>query len=282
MFKKRQVRETTTFGLFFSGEFLLADKTFRELPDSAATEDDLYYAFASRVATGASRSDIVARLPRPVRRSQFDGELRSQLIAELADGSGKTLVSNPRTLSKSLFCAAIGLEKGKRVFVETGTFIGQSISRISALFDELYTVEASAFLHKASLTLFEEQSLGNIHAYFGNSTDFLAQLEDKVFEDAVFFLDAHYSTGITSSEWGVCPVVEELQLILNRNPSAVIVVDDVRTFNGRNGYPGLVELLESIPQSVSCQIVFDQLVIGVSGILDVVPGLKLGRPFNAN
>ena len=132
---------------------------------------------------------------------------------------------------------------------------------IASLFDQLWTVEADPFIHRAALGLFQGRGIVNVDAQLGDSRQFLALLDQQVCNDAVFFLDAHFSSGITSREYGTCPVVEEIAIIVDKAPAALVVVDDLREMNGSKGYPDLAEVLDSIPNSRRVEIAFDQLII---------------------
>jgi hypothetical protein len=166
----------------------------------------------------------------------------------------------PHFVHKSLLAAKIGLDAGATSFVETGTYVGMSLYKISGLFEELWSVEADPFLHSAAEALFKYRNVENIHLSCGDSRVFLEELPDRAFESGIFFLDAHYSTGITSRRFGSCPVIDELETIFRRASRAVVVVDDLRTMRGRGGYPDIPTLLNSIPANFKVEIMLDQLV----------------------
>jgi hypothetical protein len=70
-------------------------------------------------------------------------------------------------------------------------------------------------------------------------------------EPALFWLDAHYSGGITSGSDEYCPVLRELELIFNNGVREhVVLVDDARLFVGEKGYP-TVEQVASLAASHS-------------------------------
>jgi hypothetical protein len=74
-------------------------------------------------------------------------------------------------------------------------------------------------------------------------------------------LDAHYSKGNTSKEFGACPLIDELKIIFSNSSKAIIVIDDIRTMNGKNGYPKLLDILNYIPNNLVVKILYDQLII---------------------
>ena len=66
---------------------------------------------------------------------------------------------------------------------------------------------------------------------------------------AIFWLDGHYSGGITALGNKECPVLEELETILKSHIQHVILIDDARLFNGTNDYPTIDELKFIISKS---------------------------------
>jgi hypothetical protein len=63
----------------------------------------------------------------------------------------------------------------------------------------------------------------------------------------LFWLDGHYSGGITSSADLHSPINAELDAILGHAIAThVILIDDARLFTGRDGYPHLDEVLAAV------------------------------------
>jgi hypothetical protein len=61
----------------------------------------------------------------------------------------------------------------------------------------------------------------------------------------LFWLDGHYSGGITAKGPLDTPIVKELDSILNHSVTGhVILIDDARCFVGENDYPTIDELRE--------------------------------------
>jgi hypothetical protein len=66
---------------------------------------------------------------------------------------------------------------------------------------------------------------------------------DKINQAALFWLDGHYSAGITAKGEKDTPIFEELSHILNApDKRHVIIVDDVQNFGTNPAYPSLEEL----------------------------------------
>ena len=68
------------------------------------------------------------------------------------------------------------------------------------------------------------------------------EITDQINEPVVFWLDAHFSSGITSEGTSETPILNELKLILERLFADEIFIDDAHLFNGTNGYPSFSEL----------------------------------------
>jgi hypothetical protein len=61
----------------------------------------------------------------------------------------------------------------------------------------------------------------------------------------LFWLDGHYSGGITARSAAETPILQELQCVLrHRVRTHVILIDDARCFTGANGYPTIAALRE--------------------------------------
>lgn len=253
-------RQRNLFAHFFRGDFSRVEEEFARLPQELRDSKASHLAFASLAIMGKSHERVSPLLPEAIQRHEFWTILNNQISEEMqANSTG--LLSQPKKIHKSLLAAGLGLRAGKRYFVETGTYIGSSIFQIHRLFESLWTVEAQPLLHRAALKLFEVKKVSNVHLSLGNSVEFLKSFSAETGNNAVFFLDAHYSTGITSRAYGRCPVIEEICVIMDNSPGALIVVDDVRTMNGKWGYPTLEMILRELPSWAQACVCLDQLII---------------------
>jgi hypothetical protein len=115
-----------------------------------------------------------------------------------------------------------------KVFIETGTYLGDTIFAMEPRFKNLYTIELSPQLHHNAKARYN----GNkITFLLGDSSKVFETLLPTIAEPAIFFLDGHFSHGITAQGEKDCPLVEEISLInkLFKN-EAIIIVDDFRLF----------------------------------------------------
>jgi hypothetical protein len=129
------------------------------------------------------------------------------------------------------------------VLVETGTYLGDMVYAVRKDFKEIHSIELDRDLFEKAKARFEGYDY--IHLYHGNSSDVLKDILGKLHKPCIFWLDAHYSGGITAKGESNTPIEEELNHILGHEYSKnnVILIDDVRAFNGRNDYP-LIETIE--------------------------------------
>ena len=65
----------------------------------------------------------------------------------------------------------------------------------------------------------------------------------KINERAIFWLDGHYSDGITAKGDLNTPILKELEAILSHNiKDHIILIDDARCFVGKDDYPTIEQL----------------------------------------
>ncbi len=130
---------------------------------------------------------------------------------------------------------------GYTLFVETGTFLGDTTLAMSAIFDRCWTVEIDTALYQQGLARFKERP--NITALHGSSDALMASILEDVDAPAIFWLDGHYSRANTGRGAVDTPILDELTKIF-RHPikTHVILIDDARDFLGINGYPTITAL----------------------------------------
>lgn len=132
-------------------------------------------------------------------------------------------------------------ESKARVFIETGTYIGRMLEAVNRYFDVLYSIEIDKKLHLFCKKKFQNNK--KIHLFCGDSARILSKILKKVKSPTFFWLDAHYSGGITSMAKTKTPIEAELKIILQKwQPGSRILIDDARLFNGSNGYPEIKDI----------------------------------------
>jgi glycosyltransferase involved in cell wall biosynthesis len=117
-----------------------------------------------------------------------------------------------------------------RVFVETGTFEGDTISTIEGSFDKVISIELSEVQWKDAARRFAP--LPHVQILCGNSGDRLRELKGEFQEQEVlYWLDAHWCVATdTAGDQSQCPLLDELAAIGGLNEKSVVLIDDARLF----------------------------------------------------
>lgn len=157
------------------------------------------------------------------------------------------------------------------ILVETGTYYGDTVNAVRSVFREIYSIELGAELYNAARRRFSR--FRHIHILHGDSQRVLPDILARISEPCLFWLDAHYSGGITAKGDLETPIMQELRIISKHNPkSNVILIDDARCFNGERGYPKFQDLKSYI------EILFPAANIEVENdIVRVYVGGKTGH-----
>lgn len=121
--------------------------------------------------------------------------------------------------------------------IETGTYEGDMVASQLNTFGKIHTIELDPQLCEQARLRFSLYQ--HVAVYCGDSGELLPQLVAQLNGPALFWLDAHYSGGITALGELETPVLMELSIILSHPYDHVILVDDAREFVGAKGYPSL-------------------------------------------
>jgi hypothetical protein len=131
-----------------------------------------------------------------------------------------------------------------RVFLETGTYMGDTVAFLKYDFEQLISIELSENLANRAIKRFANDS--HIRIIQGDSTYQLSKILASVQSPVTFWLDGHYSSEfqegfeyiITAKGSKYTPIMEELREIKNyRDFKHVILIDDARLFVGKDDYP---------------------------------------------
>lgn len=126
------------------------------------------------------------------------------------------------------------------VLVETGTCFGDAVAGVRDAFDEIYSIELSSELYEGARKRFAKDA--KVHLFAGDSASVLPGLLPQLPERCLFWLDAHYSGGVTARGPVDTPIIQEVDAILSLRPHSVVLVDDADCFNGTTSYPTLEQL----------------------------------------
>jgi hypothetical protein len=123
-------------------------------------------------------------------------------------------------------------------FIETGTFVGDTIFALEPYFDKLYTIEFSELYYNSTRQKYNGNKISFI---LGDSSIVFQSFLPKITDKCIFYLDGHWSSNNTGRSEKDCPLVEEITHINNLFMNeAIIIIDDVRLF-GRSPKTGLNE-----------------------------------------
>jgi hypothetical protein len=139
------------------------------------------------------------------------------------------------------------------VFVEGGTYKGDTAKSMGEKFKKIYTIEKSDVMFEIAKENLKDAI--NITLLKGDTREHLDSIMENN-ENILFWLDAHWSGGDTYGEEDECPLIEELEIIFKYNKNFVVLIDDARLFLAPPPYPhnfknwqSLTDILKAIPES---------------------------------
>lgn len=125
--------------------------------------------------------------------------------------------------------------------IETGTFMGEMIDAMLPAFSRIISVEVDQALAIRAQKKFS--AYPNVTIIQGDSGNVLSAIAADIKQSCLFWLDAHYSGGVTGKSNVETPIIQELNILLNHFASHhVILIDDAREFTGNNNYPTVEEV----------------------------------------
>jgi len=160
---------------------------------------------------------------------------------------------------------------GCNVFIESGTYYGTTYRRTveSGYFERVYSVEIVEQLYRNARKLYDENGpyrvfLGKSHAVFVSNIFPQCGPNDRIF----FWLDGHYSRGVTGGAERPCPLLDELIAIRDACPtqSVVIAIDDTDDFGRQDANtPGLIWPSRDDVERIAFQINSSFVVLDYTG-----------------
>jgi len=156
----------------------------------------------------------------------------------MADWEKSDKMGPPPHLVKREIVKEYGRKFNLDTLVETGTYTGEMILAAKNYFKDIFSIELSDELCFETKKKF--RGFSNVHIVCGDSAKVLPDILKSIKRPCLFWLDAHYSGGITKKGSVETPIVEELKAIFNHYvEGSVILIDDARCFRGENDYPTL-------------------------------------------
>ena len=134
---------------------------------------------------------------------------------------------------------------GYTTLIETGTYKGDMVEAQKTRFKTIISIELGVDLYIKAKERFNNDK--HVKIIQGDSGKVLPKILLDINEPAIFWLDGHYSAGITSKGDKECPIFEELESIFNSKKfNHILLIDDARCFIGEGDYPTIEKLTEYI------------------------------------
>jgi FkbM family methyltransferase len=153
-------------------------------------------------------------------------------------------------------------------FIETGTYQGHTAYWASQLFEQVFTIEYSQDIYQKVTEKYGH--IKNIDFLYGDTRNLLQNTLSKLESPSLFWLDAHWSGGITYGESDECPLLAEIEIINRSDCEHFIFIDDARLFLSPPPPPHLpqqwpdisaiLNLLNSVKNSRHIVIVDDVII----------------------
>lgn len=141
-----------------------------------------------------------------------------------------------------------------QVFIETGTYHGDTVAAIKDMYSSVISMEVDEALYKKACIRFATDK--NVRMVHGDCAEELPTILSSLHEPAVFWLDGHYSGGETGKGEVEDPILISLnQIAIHPVREHVIYIDDARTFDGREGRPDISEVFNCIKKIDSRYII---------------------------
>jgi hypothetical protein len=154
------------------------------------------------------------------------------------------------------------------LFIETGTFYGGTASWASKYFKKVHTIEFSEPIYNA--TSEKLAHISNINFHFGDTRTLLNKilLEEHASQNAILWLDAHWSSGLTYGQNDECPLLKELEILSECKQEVCILIDDARLFlappplpHNCNQYPSIQEIFNAYKKDAFITVYNDVIII---------------------
>jgi hypothetical protein len=153
---------------------------------------------------------------------------------------------------------------GAVTFVETGTFFGDTSAFAKLFSSKVVTIEPSTELYGAAVKRFASSN-PMVEVINAPSEIALPEVVKRLDGDVTFWLDGHYSGGITFEGEQHSPLLDELECVgphLPRLGAVTVLVDDIHACGTNPGCPPIATVLKWADiHQLSWQIEHDILIL---------------------
>lgn len=135
-----------------------------------------------------------------------------------------------------------------KTLIETGTYLGEMVDATKDLFEKIFSIELDGKLYMRAEKKFSKYK--HIRIIKGDSGKMLEAILPETVQPCLFWLDGHYSGGITAMGDSATPIMLELKHIFGYpSDRHVILIDDARLFVGRDGYPAMEDVQKYVAKT---------------------------------
>lgn len=154
-------------------------------------------------------------------------------------------VAQPAPSAKRRHLLDLFRERGHRVLVESGTYLGGTVAYFQPHAERIVSVEIDPALHARARERF--RGAPNVDLRLGDAVDVIPTAVREATGTCLVWLDGHFSGGVTGRGDLAEPAIEVLNRLGNQGVPAgtTIVVDDLRAFGRSEDFPTLVELVDA-------------------------------------
>ena len=152
---------------------------------------------------------------------------------------GRPTIPPPHAYKESVVLAC-ARRFGLRLFIETGTLHGDMVEATRDAFEHVWSIELDEALWKAAVERF--RAYPQVSIVHGDSATALPEIVRDQAQPILYWLDGHWSGGVTARGSLDTPLLAELTTILARgNANDAVLIDDARLF-GTGDYPSLKQV----------------------------------------
>jgi hypothetical protein len=154
------------------------------------------------------------------------------------------------------------------IFIETGTYEGQTTDWAAKQFANVITIENSEHYYTLASIRFRETT--NVTVIRGDSAADLVKVVKSVGSDpptyAIFWLDAHWCGGETAGAEFKVPLIDELRALQSTEVIPLILIDDARYFLApplspdSGSWPSLQQVLDAMPSHYYVVVIHDIII----------------------
>jgi SAM-dependent methyltransferase len=139
-------------------------------------------------------------------------------------------IEPPTPEAKRDYLLGLLRHRDNRVFVESGTYLGDTTAFLRPYVDRIFTVEVEPKLHSDAAARFAADPA--IEVLLGDGQELIPSVVERLNEPAFIWLDGHFSGGVTGMGEQVEPALAILDTFASMELPAgsTVLVDDLRMF----------------------------------------------------